>query len=185
MGRHLSRKNSFLMTMPSETRPLLSASRGPTSYLQSSKAVPDINVDICVGSMNGTARGPAERNAWNARNAHNISTMPRLHELGWIEYHLPDGTFYYVHPTRRVTTDVNLRIEKVLNAVTAYLENDCGEIAPSGCELWLRDSNTALGSGRKSLEPQNSWVNHQTRSVVVDAGYKGGKKRKALEEDRE
>jgi hypothetical protein len=48
---------------------------------------------------------------------------PRLHELGWLEYHLPDGSFYYVHPTRKVTTDVNLRDEKVLSEVTVYLED--------------------------------------------------------------
>jgi len=81
--------------------------------------------------------------------------MPHLHELGWIEYHLPDGTFYHVHPTRRVTTDVNLRTEKVLNAVAAYLENDCEEVVPSGCELWLRDSNTTRRSGEsRSFEPE-------------------------------
>ena len=48
---------------------------------------------------------------------------PRLHDLGWLEYHLPDGSFYYVHPTRKVTTDVNLRDEKVLSEVTVYLED--------------------------------------------------------------
>jgi len=170
------------MTIFSETRPLLATPEEPTLYLQLPKAAPNTNADICVGSINDTARGPTER---NFRNPCNTSAVPHLHELGWIEYHLPDGTFYYVHPTRRVTTDVNLRTEKVLNAVTAYLENDCEEVAPSGCELWLRDSNaTRRSGGSRSLEPQSSWVNHHTRSVVIDAGYKGGKKRKSPEEDR-
>lgn len=48
--------------------------------------------------------------------------MPKLHDLGWVEYHLPDGTFYYVHPTLRVTTDVNLRNERLLDDVTTWLD---------------------------------------------------------------
>lgn len=179
MSRRLLGEDPLLTTISSETLPLLATPERPALYLQP----PITNTDICVGSINGTARSPLER---NLRNPHNISTTPHLHELGWIEYHLPNGTFYYVHPTRRVTTDVNLRMEKVLNAVTAYLENDCEEVVPSGCELWLRDSNIARGSGRKrSFEPQSNWVNHQTRSVIIDGRYKGGKKRKSPEEDRE
>lgn len=181
-SRCLSGENPSLTTISSETRPLLVAPERPTSYLQPSKAAPITNTDICASSINDTAHGPTER---NFRNPPNIFPMLHLRELGWIEYHLPNGTFYYVHPTRRVTTDVNLRMEKTLNAVTAYLENDCEEVAPSGCELWLRDSDTIREGGRsRSFEPQNSWVNHQTRSVVIDAGYKGGKKRKSPEEDR-
>jgi hypothetical protein len=126
--------------------------------------------------MNATIAGTIG-GSWNPQT---LAAVPRLHDLGWIEYHLPDGTFYYVHPTRRVTTDVNLRTEKVLNAVTAYLEN-VKDTAPSGCELWLRDD----GTSKKRFTPSRSWVNHQTRSVVVDHGYSGGKKQKAPEEDRE
>ncbi|TEB32086.1 hypothetical protein FA13DRAFT_284021 [Coprinellus micaceus] len=47
---------------------------------------------------------------------------PKLHDLGWVEYHLPDGTSYYVHPTLRVTTDVNLRSERLLDDVTDWLD---------------------------------------------------------------
>lgn len=78
-----------------------------------------------------------------------------------------------------MTTDVNLRTEKVLNAVTGYLEN-VKENVPTGCELWLRD----VGTPRKGFVPSKNWVNHQTRSVIVDSRHAGGK-RKGVEEDRE
>lgn len=181
-SRCLPGENLSLTTISSETRPLLVTPERPTSYLQPPKTAPITNTDICVSSISDTAHGSTER---NFRNPHNIFPILHFHELGWIEYHLPNGLFYYVHPTRRVTTDINLRMEKALNAVTAYLENDCEEAAPSGCELWLRDSNTARGGGRgRSFEPRSSWVNHQTKSVVTDAGYDSGKKRKSPEEDR-
>ncbi|KAJ3567977.1 hypothetical protein NP233_g6017 [Leucocoprinus birnbaumii] len=171
-----------------ENQPLLSKSKGPTSYLQPPTTGQNTQTNVNVSPVNGLARGSNAVGTWNPRD---ISAMPRLHELGWIEYHLPDGTFYYVHPTRRVTTDVNLRTEKMLNAVTTYLDNECKETAPAGCELWLRDSSvdrssssSSSGRPRKSFEPQKCWVNHQTRSVVIDTDQKGGKKRKAPEEDQ-
>lgn len=121
--------------------------------------------------MNGSS------GSWNHQS---LAAVPKLHDLGWIEYHLPDGTFYYVHPTRRVTTDVNLRTEKILNSVTVYLEN-VKESAPSGCELWLTDA----GNPKKGFVPRKSWVNHQTRSVLVEDRGEGGRKKKRAEEDRE
>ncbi|KAF9445219.1 hypothetical protein P691DRAFT_282686 [Macrolepiota fuliginosa MF-IS2] len=151
-----------------ESRPLLGTSKG-ASYLQ--PPTTGHNTRINVSPMNGSVSG-----SWNPQS---LAAVPRLHELGWIEYHLPDGMFYYVHPTRRVTTDVNLRTEKVLTAVTGYLEN-VKENVPSGCELWLRDA----GTPRKGFVPSKSWVNHQTRSVIVDARHTGGKKKKNVEEDQ-
>jgi hypothetical protein len=64
---------------------------------------------------------------------------PRLHDLGWIEYQLPDGTVYYVHPTRRVTTDVDLRIDSVLDIVTEYINRLRDGSAPQGMEMWVRE----------------------------------------------
>ncbi|KXN82470.1 hypothetical protein AN958_02531 [Leucoagaricus sp. SymC.cos] len=153
-----------------ETQPLLKTSKGP-SYLQPPTTAQNTNVN--VSPMNGTIGG-----SWHPQN---IAAVPKLHELGWIEYHLPDGTFYYVHPTRRVTTDVNLRTEKILKSVTDYLDSS-KECVPSGCEMWLRD----VGTSRKGFVPSRSWVNHQARTVVVDTGYTGDKKKKqkAPEEDQ-
>ncbi|KAK0461163.1 uncharacterized protein EV420DRAFT_1640659 [Desarmillaria tabescens] len=69
------------------------------------------------------------------------STAPKLNQLGWIEFSLPDSTVYYVHPTLRVTTDIELRNSKKLDLVTFYFENYKNELAPpSGMELWLRES---------------------------------------------
>jgi hypothetical protein len=64
---------------------------------------------------------------------------PRLHDLGWIEYQLPDGTVYYVHPTRRVMTDVDLRIDSVLDIVTEYINRLRDGSAPQGMEMWVRE----------------------------------------------
>ena len=82
------------------------------------------------------------------------TTHPRLHmlhTLGWQEYCLPDGTVYYVHPTNRVTTEINLRSERMLTDVERFMadySNDQsgsameGTVA-SGGEIWLKDVGTA------------------------------------------
>lgn len=155
----------------SENQPLLGTPKGQ-SYLQPPTTARNTNTNVNVSPLNGSV------GSWNPQS---LALVPRLHDLGWIEYHLPDGTFYYVHPTRRVTTDVNLRTEKVLNSVTVYLENVKDNV-PTGCEMWLRD----IGSSKKGFMPTRSWVNHQTRSVIVENRHSGGKKKgKSVEEDRE
>ncbi|KAF9034561.1 hypothetical protein BJ165DRAFT_1533994 [Panaeolus papilionaceus] len=50
--------------------------------------------------------------------------QPRLHLHEWLEYHLPDGMFYYVHPTCKLVTDLNLRRDGVLDRVTAWMDED-------------------------------------------------------------
>ncbi|KAK0454880.1 hypothetical protein EV421DRAFT_1896783 [Armillaria borealis] len=91
------------------------------------------------------------------------STAPRLNQLGWIEYSLPDSTVYYVHPTLRVTTDMELRNNKKLDLVASYFDNYKDELTPpGGMELWLRES-----AQKKKRDPPlvGWWIDHKSRSV--------------------
>jgi hypothetical protein len=44
-----------------------------------------------------------------------------------------------VHPTRRVTTDVDLRIDSVLDIVTGYINRLKEGSAPQGMAMWVRE----------------------------------------------
>ncbi|KAF8886964.1 hypothetical protein BD779DRAFT_1529018 [Infundibulicybe gibba] len=137
-----------------ETRPLISRTGSPkgVSYLQS-----PANPNYATVSPSA---GPSS--AWDAQSSR---AAPRLHNLGWIEYLLPDGNLYYVHPTFRAVTDVDLRNGKLLDAVMAYFENHKHERhAPAGVEVWLRDA----GSSKRGFVPVRCWVDHKKRSVTFD-----------------
>jgi len=66
--------------------------------------------------------GNTSSSPWNNLESHE----PKLHEYGWLESRLPDGTTYYVHPTRRLTTDADLRSERVLMAIEKWVEEKDG-----------------------------------------------------------
>ena len=74
---------------------------------------------------------------------------------------------YYVHPTRRVTTDVDLRTDSVLDIVTAYLERQKEGSAPQGMELWVREGQKSR-SKQGLLVPMRCWVDHRKRLVQLD-----------------
>ncbi|KAG5339845.1 hypothetical protein C0989_003302 [Termitomyces sp. Mn162] len=113
---------------------------------------------------------------------------PRLCDFGWIEYQLPDRTVYYVHPTRRVTADIDLRDEKRLDAINIYFErHGDGVSAPVGMELWLLEDG--VHNGRRPFRPPRRFlVNHNLRMVTYDQtlvnGESGGRSRKAMEDDQ-
>jgi hypothetical protein len=147
----------------SETRPLLSrqGSVRNHNYLQPSAAAGSI---VSV-SIPPPSAAPVS-SVWPAPSS---GGGPRLHELGWIEYQLPDGTVYYVHPTRRVTTDVDLRIESILDIVTAFLERQKDGIVQQGMELWIREGQTQKFKSRQGiLVPMRCWVDHRKRAVQFD-----------------
>ncbi|KAF8076962.1 hypothetical protein FPV67DRAFT_1715819 [Lyophyllum atratum] len=163
-----------------ETRPLLSRPGSPkdASYLQPSAT--SYNA-VNVSSQSSPAPALAVSTSSAQWPLQHTPTGPRLHDLGWLEYQLPDGTVYYVHPTRRVTADLDLREERTLEALSAYFEDhkDCGG-APQGMELWLRESVVIKGSGSGSkkkgkgrFEPARFWVNHKQRMVSVDQAHRG------------
>jgi hypothetical protein len=101
----------------------------------------------------------------------NPSAHPRLHTLGWLEYHLPDGTVYYVHPTAKVTTEINLRSERMLTGVERFLADYSEDQSGSAMEgtldfcseIWLRD----VGTVRTGLVLERWWVDHRLRTVVI------------------
>lgn len=164
-----------MLSLLSETRPLLSNPNSPknTSYLQPSPATHN---HVIVSPQSGIQDQPT----WPS---HTATLVPRLHNLGWIEYFLPDGTVYYVHPTLRVTTDIDLRSIKKLDAVTAYFEHH-KESAPQGIEMWLRDAGTA----KRGLVPVVYWIEHSKRAVSIIGPHRanGGVGRIGLvDDDRE
>ena len=192
----------------SETLPLLSRSgtpskHKPTSYLQTS-AHPQSRNHVSIlpfvhSASQSTTSNNGNANSWHP---HNHGAHPRLHTLGWLEYHLPDGTVYYVHPTYRVTTEINLRSERMLTGVERFLADYSkdqsgsameGTLA-SGGEIWLRDVGT--GTSGLVFKLERWWVDHRLRTVMIGAdehehtrkGSKGkAKKGGAIfsEEDRE
>lgn len=74
---------------------------------------------------------------------------------------------YYVHPTRRVTTDVDLRTDSILDIVTAYLERQKDGSVPQGTELWVREVQKSR-SKHGLLVPMRWWVDHRKRLVQLD-----------------
>ncbi|KAK0212739.1 hypothetical protein DFS33DRAFT_1377207 [Desarmillaria ectypa] len=109
------------------------------------------------------------------------STAPKLNQLGWIEFSLPDSTAYYVHPTLRVTTDMELRNSKKLDLVTSYFDNYKDELAPpGGMELWLRESPR-----KKKRDPPLAgwWIDHKSRSVSSGLPKRGPSKPGRKDED--
>lgn len=71
-----------------------------------------------------------------------------------------------MHPTLRVTTDIDLRRIKKLEAITSYFDHkDSG--APVGLEMWLRD----MESKKHDFVPIINWVDHKKRTVTFDPSY--------------
>lgn len=104
----------------------------------------------------------------SVRSATTPASIPRLHALGWIEYVLPDAAIYYVHPTMRVVTDIDLRSVRQLDLVMKYLDRGTsgeGFKVPQGCELWVRD---AANGKKKDCVPVRNWVDHVKRFVSFE-----------------
>jgi hypothetical protein len=140
----------------SETRPLLSRTGTPQPYLrQNTSLLPP---------------HPA---------ASQVSTHV-LRSLGWIEYILPDGTVYYVHPTSCITTDIDLRNQKKLQIVSTYVEEDDGmkrgKGVGKGWEIWLKD----VAFSRGKFKPVRMWVDHKARKVTRSTPFE----RREDDEDR-
>lgn len=83
-----------------------------------------------------------------------------MHELGWIEYVLPDGGHYFVHPTLRATTDLDLNVPAKLLLVTSYFERYKNPQA-DGLELWL----TARNDRKRDSALLEWWVDHSRHLV--------------------
>lgn len=171
----------FTYRLFSETRPLLSRPRTPPHSYGNH---PHLNL---------SAEPPSSSSAFSGGHS---STASRLHQLGWIEYVLPDASVYYVHPTLRITTDINLRNVKKLEAVVAYLaypNTTTKDSSPAmGSELWLREiepTKSKRSKAREVFAPVRCWVDHKRRSVSFDplqteSGHGGLRELRLVGEDR-
>lgn len=90
-----------------------------------------------------------------------------LNSLGWAQQVLPDGSVYYVHSTLHVTTDINLRKQKNLYAVAAFVEQDedlkQGRGNAQDLELWLRPGTASKGQQPKL---EGRWVDHGSARIA-------------------
>ena len=198
-----------LFPVCSETLPLLSrpgtpSNHEPISYLLTSarpQSHNHVSISPLVYSASKYTTSNGSANFWHPH----ADGYPTLHTLGWLEYHLSDGTVYYVHPTNRVTTEIDLRSERMLTNVERFLADyskdhsgsTMEETLASGGEIWLRD----VGTAKSGLVLEKWWVDHRSRTVVNlvmggdehELGEKGSGKVKAKkggavfseEEDRE
>lgn len=91
--------------------------------------------------------------------------QPSLHSHGWTEHALPDTTVYYTHEELRITTDVDLRSPRKLQALNLYLNQKRSEqvnmAAPENWECWLRDA----APNKNEFVPARCWINHEERTV--------------------
>jgi hypothetical protein len=106
-----------------------------------------------------------------------------LLDLGWVGYSLPDGTTYYSHQTKS-TTDLDLRSERIIHAVTLWVGDREGENIGVNLEGRLKESSTKAekrsGWGSKKSKKEDDpvfleryRVDHQQRSVFKDDGADG------------
>lgn len=108
------------------------------------------------------------------------------HGLGWAEFHLPDSSSYFVHPARRIVTDVDLRNARHLADIVAFLDRaDMADVAlppaeQGEWEIWLRNG----AKSRKDFAPVRNWVDHKTRVLLTTPPPKIGETTYA-EQDRE
>ena len=152
-------------TLPPLSRPVTPSKHyKPKSYLRPSTHPHSHNI-VSVSppvSQSTTSNGHAD--SWSPRHG----SHSRLHTLGWIEYHLRDGTVYYVHPTSRVTTEINLRSERMLTSVEKFLADHDKDPSVAGVnvefgEIWLRD----VGTAKSGMVLEKWWVDHMARTVVI------------------
>jgi hypothetical protein len=131
---------------PLLARPVtMDTGRSATSYL-----LPNPSEHVSVSPQGGSAT------KW-------ANTTPLLHTLGWIEYILSDASFYYMHPTHRLVTDINLRIVKNLEAVGEHLDH----MDPTVPEASLKDGSSAERHG--GFAPLVIWIDHRKRVVSFGA----------------
>lgn len=107
---------------------------------------------------------PQEPATW----ASQAPALPRLRDLGWLEYFLPDGAVYFIHPTQRIVTEIDLYNSKRLDSVSNFLDRYLSSEVPQGYELWLRENIPATGApvSKKGGNVTALWINHNKRAVT-------------------
>lgn len=117
--------------------------------------------------------------------------------LGWTEHVLPSSQYYYSHAETRTVTDIDLRNDKKVQAVTQYLKEkrtptasrtdlrrrdsdtirsirkfDVELPVEEGVDLWLQEATPrAKNNADPSWEftPTKCWVLHASRAVTFDS----------------
>ncbi|KAF8801465.1 hypothetical protein BYT27DRAFT_6794225 [Phlegmacium glaucopus] len=108
--------------------------------------------------------------------------LEKLHTIGWLEYHFPNGNFYYFHPERKLSTEADLTNDTVFNLVEEFWEQEGVDVGIwSGLrrnsklgmtsngfvedEIWLKD----IGSSNEgsNLMFEMWWVDHVARTMVL------------------
>ncbi|KAL0568569.1 hypothetical protein V5O48_013414 [Marasmius crinis-equi] len=162
---------------------------------------------VNLSSMDGDSIRSTDyysRNQYQYRQDHQpphdyASYMPqsRLAYLGFIEFPLPDGGVYYIHATRRVVVDGDLKREGRADELNRYLNAGFDSAvwdARTGCaepgwELWLKERERQkkkkpvvkggkkaktkgkarmTGDEQETVEFARYWVDHKGRRVIVD-----------------
>jgi hypothetical protein len=122
------------------------------SYLQASAHPLHL---IYSASQSTTSNGDA--NSWYPHHHHPSRCSPKTVQF----------IIYRMHPTNRLTTEINLISERMLTGAERFLA-DCsikdqlgasameGRLA-FGCEIWLRD----VGTAKSGLVLERWWVDHR------------------------
>ncbi|KAF8886981.1 hypothetical protein BD779DRAFT_544735 [Infundibulicybe gibba] len=148
-----------------------------------SPEIPDTSAPGSCSGYDSHLQSPA--NPYRAVASSEKPLLPQddrpFHAHGWVEYLLPDESLYYVHPVYQVVTDVDLGGERLLDTMTAYLEDHSDVILP-GQELWLRD----VGSCEGGFIPLRWLVDHQKQTVAFYSSREanGDGKHHGCEDDR-
>ncbi|KAF8885293.1 hypothetical protein BD779DRAFT_683517 [Infundibulicybe gibba] len=158
-------------TMPSSERGSIEAKRDKDSESISSRRSQESTKDQAEFPPIEDKRN-LDSSSHRTTSLHTTSTYPQDILLeGWRECVFLDRSLYYVHSTRQVIADVDLRDEELLGAVMAYLEShDDHMLEPVHQELWLRNT----GSHENEFIPLGCVVDHRKQSVMFDALHETG-----------
>lgn len=94
---------------------------------------------------------------------------PRLED--WTEHILPDASYYYTLPAHRapgriqIVTDIDLRAQKRLFTVSAYIATLAKHNVGNGSDTELYLRNTTAGLPQADFAPLTALIDHATRSL--------------------
>jgi hypothetical protein len=125
-------------------------------------------------------------------------TLEKLHNIGWLEYHFPNGNFYYFHPQRRISTEMDLTNHTFLDLVEDFWQERGVDMCNrSGLrrnsrfggtlngfiedEMWLKD----IGLLNKESMFETWLVDHVARTAVLVSQEINSGGTATVQEDRE
>ncbi|KAF8884339.1 hypothetical protein BD779DRAFT_1537099 [Infundibulicybe gibba] len=150
------------------SRPTLAVASGTPPTPSSTSSERDQDLGSIGESIREMAESPSVKHDRSSSDPSIYGLRTRALLEGWRECILPNRNLYYVHSTRQVVVDVDLRDDGILDAVMAHLEsrND-GALVPKHQELWLQNT----GSHERGFVPLWCLVDHQERSATFDTPH--------------